>query len=347
MAEESHRRGPGKQMVEPILSVVVIGRNEGARLERCLKSVREMSCPGPFEVIYVDSASSDGSPLHAAQFGAKVIEIKGGMLSAARARNAGWQSSAAPLILFLDGDTILHPEFVSKALLELQNPEVMVVWGHRREIHPKASLYNRVLDLDWIYKPGFTEFCGGDAVMRRSALEQVKGFNPELIAGEEPDLCRRIRAQGGLISHIDAPMTGHDFAMVSWRQYWRHSLRAGHAYAQIAGIYKDTEDALWRADARSNAVRACIYVFGVAASILAACIAHSWALALLPLFCFLGLIARTAMKARSKKAPIGTLILFAIHSHIRQIPIFVGQLVYRRNVKRNHRSGIIEYKRSL
>ena len=46
----------------PAVSVVIIGRNEGARLERCLRSVQRMKLPGPVEVIYVDSASTDGSP---------------------------------------------------------------------------------------------------------------------------------------------------------------------------------------------------------------------------------------------------------------------------------------------
>ncbi len=344
MAEESRHPGLGNDMPDPILSVVVIGRNEGARLERCLQSVAGMSCPGPFEIIYVDSASSDGSSARAARFGAKVIEIKGGKLSAARARNAGWQSAVAPLILFLDGDTILHPDFAAKAIAELQNPSITVVWGHRREINPQASVYNRVLDLDWIYPPGLAEFCGGDALMRRSALEQAGGFNADLIAGEEPDLCRRIRAPGGLISHIDAPMTGHDYAMTTWRQYWKHSLRAGHAYAEIAARYKGTDDPLWTADSRANAVRACIYLIAPIMAIIAAILAHSWIFILLPMLCFACLILRTALKARGKRASLGTRVLFAIHSHVRQIPIFIGQLVYKRNLKRNWQSGIIEYK---
>ena len=74
----------------PILAVVIIGRNEGERLVRCLESVRTMADPGgPVEVIYVDSASTDGSPQRAAALGAQVLTVRPERPSAALGRNAG------------------------------------------------------------------------------------------------------------------------------------------------------------------------------------------------------------------------------------------------------------------
>ena len=107
--------------------------------------------------------------------------------------------------------------------------------GIGERFHPEHSLYNRVLDLDWIYAPGDTDYCGGDVLMRRCALEQVDGFDPTLIAGEEPELCRRLRHCGYRILHIDSPMTGHDLNITRFSQYWRRALRAGHAYAKYLG----------------------------------------------------------------------------------------------------------------
>ena len=63
------------------------------------------------------------------------------------------------------------------AVVRTAGPKVAVVWGHRREIHPEQSIYNRVLDLDWIYAPGPTLFCGGDALFRRSVLTATNGFD--------------------------------------------------------------------------------------------------------------------------------------------------------------------------
>jgi len=134
------------------LSVVIIGRNEGERLVRCLDSVREMTpVEGGVEVIYVDSASVDGSPARAAARGARVIPLPDGRPTAARGRNAGWRAASGEFVLFLDGDTILDRDFVRRAFAGFSDPNVAVVWGHRREIRPQDSIYNRVLDLDWIY----------------------------------------------------------------------------------------------------------------------------------------------------------------------------------------------------
>lgn len=120
-----------------------------------------------------------------------VIEVRPERPCAAVGRNAGWRAAQGEFVLFLDGDTELHPAFVARALREMRNPRVAVVWGHRREIRPEQSVYVRVLDLDWVYAPGPSEFCGGDALMRRRCLAETGGFDDSLIAGEELELCRR------------------------------------------------------------------------------------------------------------------------------------------------------------
>lgn len=327
------------------LAVVIIGRNEGKRLTACLDSIGAADLPAQTELIYVDSNSTDGSPERAEEYGARVIVLESGKLSAARARNAGWRSTNATFVLFLDGDTILHRDFVSLALKEFSNPQVAVVWGHRREIHPEASLYNRILDLDWIYRPGPVEFCGGDALMRRSCLERANGFNPELIAGEEPEMCRRMRAAGDQILHIDAPMTGHDIAMFHFSQYWRRAIRTGHAYAQIAEMFRESIDPFWSREARSNLIRGTAYillaiVFAVAsiatASLFPLCIGMT---------AFGVLAVRTAFRSRWKGISWTTLVLFGIHSHIQQIPVLAGQVVYLLGKWRKQNSELIEYKK--
>jgi cellulose synthase/poly-beta-1,6-N-acetylglucosamine synthase-like glycosyltransferase len=332
-------------MPEALLSVVVIGRNEGPRLTRCLESIRDMRFPnGEVELIYVDSSSNDGSAQRAVGSGARVIELCSGRLSAARARNTGWQTASAPFVFFLDGDTIVDRDFVARALPEFENPRVMVVTGHRREIHPEASIYNRVLDLDWLSQPGFIEYCGGDAIMRRTALEQTGGFNASLIAGEEPDLCWRIRSNGGLILHVDAAMTGHDLAVVSWRQYCLRAIRTGHAYAEIAGLYERTADPLWSHASRHNAIHGSVYMIAPIAAVGAAILGRPWVPLLLLLLGAFGLILRTALRARRRRTSLSTLILFAIHSHLQQVPIFLGQVRQWLNSRHGQKSALIEYK---
>ena len=332
----------------PTLSVVVIGRNEGELLARCLESVQRMRWPGSLELIYVDSCSSDESPELAGRAGAHVIRLDTGKPTAARGRNAGWRQASAPLILFLDGDTILDPDFPQRAFDALgADPSVAVIWGHRREIHPTTSIYNRVLDLDWIYPPGITDFCGGDALVRRDVLGRVGGYDESLIAGEEPEMCRRIRECGYKILHIDAPMVGHDLAITCFRQYWKRTVRAGYAYADVAARFRGAGEAFWVDEARRNIVRGVAMVVAPAAGLAISLAAASVVPALLAAGIFGMLAVRTACRARWKCAQWSTLLLYGIHSHVQQIPILWGQLKFHMDRRKGRRRQLIEYKRAV
>lgn len=329
---------------KPAISVVVIGRNEGARLARCLSSVNSARSPDySLELIYVDSASTDGSVALAKTHAAQVISVSPKRPSAALGRNAGWRAASAEFILFLDGDTLLHPQFIHRALVAMNDNAVAVVWGHRREIRPEQSLFVKVLDLDWVYAPGDSEFCGGDALMRRQALLNANGFDETLIAGEEPEFCNRLRASGALIRHIDAPMTLHDLAIDSFRAYWRRAYRAGHAYAEVAQRCHASRHQLWRRESRRNQVH------GVA--LLASPLFMGGAYWLHPLIALvlfmLGLliIARSIGQSKWKCASLSTRFLYALHSHFQQIPILLGQLSFHWDQLNGHQRGLIEYKK--
>ena len=329
----------------PGLSVVVIGRNEGGRLERCLRSVFGMNAPEcPVEVVYVDSASVDGSVGLAERMGAKVIAIEAERPTAALGRNAGWRRTDAPFVLFLDGDTMLDPNFVVRALEEFNDQSVAVVWGRRRETNTSDSIYNKVLDLDWIYPPGLSDFCGGDALMRRSALEDVEGFDENLIAGEEPEMCRRLRAKNQKILHMDVPMTGHDLAITRWQQYWKRANRAGYAYAEVSERFRGGELPFWEREVRANRMRALILLLApFLAGVAAAFYRRWWPIGTVGCL-FLLLVTRTSWKARWKSSSVLMCLLYAVHSHLQQIPILVGQMQYVRDKSVGRRRGLIEYK---
>ena len=328
----------------PTISIVVIGRNEGVRLARCLDSIWRVRDVAVKQIIYVDSASTDGSPELASQYGVVVLVVRPERPTAASGRNAGWRRADSDLVLFLDGDTMLHPDFLRSATEALSpEPSVAAVWGHRREIHPEASIFNRVLDLDWVYRPGFTEFCGGDVLMRREALLEVGGFDEGLIAGEEPELCRRMRARGYKILHINHPMTGHDLQITRLSQYWRRATRAGHAYAEVSELYRGSNDPSWASERRGNLIRGSFWPISLAVATLAAVrfgfIPIALWLALLPL-----LSVRSAWKARWKTGSQLTLLLYGVHSQLQQLPILVGQLQYQLSKMRGKTQKLIEYK---
>jgi glycosyltransferase involved in cell wall biosynthesis len=328
------------------LSIVVIGRNEGSRLVRCFQSIQAIPDSGTkVETIYVDSGSTDGSPEVAESFGARVIELKTDRPTAALGRDTGWRNASSDFVLFLDGDTILDPDFPSRALeIITADPTLAAVWGHLREIHPEASIYNRILDLDWIYPVGEVNLCGGNVLMRRRVLELAGGYDVTLIAGEEPELCCRIRAHGYRITNIDAPMVGHDLAMTRFRQYWKRSIRTGYAYAEVSRRYRHTENPFWSAERINNLKRGIFWTLSPIVAMIASVLLQSVLPTILWCALFIGLSLRSSFSARWKSRDALALFLYGMHSHFQQIPICVGQLQYERSQRQGKRKSLIEYK---
>ena len=333
------------QPVQMLVSVVVIGRNEGERLARCLDSVVQARWGQmAYELIYVDSRSTDGSVALARALGATTLVVADVKPNAAKARNLGWQAACGEFILFLDGDTQLHPDFVTHALATLNEPKLCAAWGHRRESRPEQSLYTRVLDLDWVYPTGRTLYFGGDVLVRRAALDGVNGFDPTLNAGEEPEMCARLRAAGWEIEHIDVPMTLHDLAVTTFRAYWLRAYRSGIAYAEVAQRMKLRGDVLWQYEAQRDFRHAVVFILAPFIWVAALWLSPHLALAMVALA--LLFVARTARRCQWK-APgqWGLCACYALHAHFQKIPALFGQLKWRQAQARQAELALVDYKK--
>ena len=216
------------------LGVVLIGRNEGQRLIRALDALAGLE---PFTV-YVDSGSTDGSAERARERGVAVVDLDlSRPFTAGRARNEGFERllelhPKLEFVQFIDGDCEILPGWVDRALVELRSrPDVAVVCGRRRERHPEASVYNRLCDMEWNTPVMEHTTSGGDAMMRAAVFREFGGFDPALVAGEEPDLCLRLRQRGWNVVRLPIDMTLHDAAMTRFSQWWRRMSRSGHATA--------------------------------------------------------------------------------------------------------------------
>jgi GT2 family glycosyltransferase len=222
------------------LGLVAIGRNEGERLRRCLESARGLG----LAIVYVDSGSTDGSVELARGLDADVVELDlATPFTAARARNEGLARllEAAPetrFVQFIDGDCELADGWIERGRDELDaRPDVAVVSGRLRERNPGRSIYNRMADLEWDVPAGEAAACGGIAMMRVAAVSGVGRFDASLMAGEEPELCLRLRRAGWKILRVAAEMANHDMEMTRFRQWWRRAVRSGHAYAEGAALH--------------------------------------------------------------------------------------------------------------
>jgi len=222
------------------IDIVIIGLNCASTLRECLESVlRARYTAGHVQVIYVDSGSTDESQAIARQFpGVIVLELDAPYPSPGAARNLGWRSGSAPVVQFLDSDTVMHPDWLSVAIAGLSE-SVGAVRGLRQERYPEKSVFNWIADQEWNSQPGDCDTFGGDALVRREILEASGGYDEELVGGEDPELSERVRQLGWKVRQLDAPMTLHDLAMYRLEQYWRRSYRTGYGYAAVAWLHDD------------------------------------------------------------------------------------------------------------
>lgn len=321
------------------IGVVVIGRNEGLRLERCLTSLVGTAD----KIVYVDSGSTDGSVQMALTLGIEVVALDMALpFTAARARNEGFSClqrvlPAMRYVQFVDGDCEVVTGWLSRAQAFLDaHPEVAVVCGRRRERFPENSVYNLLCDLEWDTPLGETKACGGDALMRAEAFASVSGFRPDLIAGEEPELCVRLRAAGSKVWRLDEEMTLHDAAMMRFSQWWQRSLRAGYAFAEGAFLHGAAPEQHWRRE--SN--RAWIWGLGLPlATVIASVVLGGFGLLLLLAYPLQ--VVRLARRGDRSARENWLRALFLV---LGKFPEMCGQIKFLLNRVGAGKTALIEYK---
>ncbi len=219
--------------IAELVGIVVIGRNEGKRLPFCFESMDHLGC----HKVYVDSGSIDNSVSIAALNNIYVVELdRSKAFSAARARNEGFDALLQlnpniKFVHFIDGDCELDRNWLPEALQAFKhNSKIAVVCGRLREKFRNTSVYMRLCDMDWYRPPGRVDSCGGIATFRRTVFEDNDGFNSSLIAGEEPELCSRIRSSELEILCLNVEMGTHDSGMVSFSQWWTRCVKVGFGY---------------------------------------------------------------------------------------------------------------------
>ena len=321
-----------------VVGVVVIGRNEGERLRRCIDSVITLV----ETVVYVDSGSTDDSISMAESTGAEIVALDmGEPFTASRARNAGvarllQYGPHITFVQFVDGDCELAVGWIAyaKAFLD-EHPDVACVCGRLRERFPERSLYNRLCDIEWDRPAGETAACGGIAMMRIGVFAAIGGFNETLIAGEEPELCLRIRAQGGRVWRVADEMAKHDAAMTRFSQWWRRTMRGGYAAAQGTSLHRGKVSADYRRKLRKIVSWSVLIPAGIA--VLSAI--HPWCLSLVAVYPVQ--VARLAHRAKGDAANRWLGAAFVV---LANFPEAAGAAKFLLNRANGRPGKIIEYR---
>jgi GT2 family glycosyltransferase len=321
------------------IGVVVIGRNEGERLGKCLASLRDLAG----RVVYVDSGSTDGSVELARGLGADVVALDMRIpFTAARARNEGFRrlrESAPDLayVQFVDGDCEVAGGWLREGAGFLDGHErAAAVCGRLREKFPAQSIYNMLCDIEWDHPAGESKACGGIAMMRAGAFENAGGFRADLIAGEEPELCVRLRAARWQIWRLADEMALHDAAILHFGQWWRRALRGGYAFAQGRYLHGAPPE---RYGVRES-ISAWFWGFAVPAGILGAALAWGWQwLALSAVYPIQ--VCRIALRGRRSARENWWRAAFLV---LGKFPEMLGQAKFQSQRFSGRQARLIEYK---
>ncbi len=331
-------------MIEQI-GVVVIGRNEGDRLTRCLSSTL-----GSGPVVYVDSGSTDGSVENARSAGAVVLQLDRSVaFTAARARNAGFRrllegAPAVRFVQFVDGDCEIDAGWPAQGRATLENdPSIAIVCGGLRERSPEASIYNRLGDMEWRKPLGDVEHCGGVFMIRAEVFERVGGFDATIAAGEEPELCCRVRQAGFRVVRLDRPMATHDLNMTRFSQWWRRSFRGGYGALRLTLFGPVISRHVFRSQVRSAICWGIGLPITVMAGVCAASATGGWPWSLTLLAIWPVLLAaqslRLAWKASRRGCPASAALAHGVLTVLWKYAAVAGFVTCLLDQRREHRSA--------
>jgi glycosyltransferase involved in cell wall biosynthesis len=318
--------GDTRSQTRPLVSVVVIGLNEQERLQESLEAVFAHKPPdADIEVIYVDSGSTDRSVLIAGAVpGVQVLHLPGPERSAAKARNFGLQRTRGEFVQLVDGDSVLQRGWMDAAMRALlHDPSLSCVFGQCIEMAPDQSIYMRVCGLDWHIPAGEHRLCGGNALWRKSVIAAHGYFDESLKAGEEPDLCYRVRQTGGKIVCLDVPMVTHDLGMRRFAQYWRRAESSGKGYARIASRYWFRPEKLWLRELLVNFAEPLAWLVMLAVG--AAAAGAQGAVTLLAVWWAVRTL-QIAYAMRGRRLGLAYSLLYGVHCQFGRLPVAIGQL---------------------
>ncbi|MDQ2648151.1 MAG: mycofactocin biosynthesis glycosyltransferase MftF [Actinomycetota bacterium] len=231
------------------VAVVIPVRGPASGVERTLESLGPLLGRG--EVVVVDDGSPEPSAIRVA------VEARGGSvvrhersLGPAAARNTGWRVTNRPLVLFVDADIEAELGWLDPLLALLADPAIAAVAPRVRSSAGDApswlAAYDAVrssLDLGphralVRHRTRVSYVPTATLLVRRTALEEVDGFDEALRVGEDVDLVWRLVAAGAPVRYEPRAVVRHP-ARASVAAWLQQRFRYGTAAADLAARHGD------------------------------------------------------------------------------------------------------------
>jgi glycosyltransferase involved in cell wall biosynthesis len=218
------------------LSLVICTRNRAPRLAETLKKVSAIRSQLKWELIVADNGSTDGTSAVVQEFAATCdhpvqLIVKPGR-GVSCAKNAGWQSAKAAIVVCIDDDCYPEQDYFDSIFDPFsKDPKLGFVGGRillhdptDRRITIQESLEPLSLPAGSFIRPGVIQ--GANVAYRRAALVEVGGFDPwfgagALYSGDETELMARISAAGWNGAYDPKPVVYHHHGRKTANDEWR------------------------------------------------------------------------------------------------------------------------------
>lgn len=206
---------------DPAVSIIILGYNGRDYVASCIESVLDQDFEHPYEVLFVDNGSKDGSAEAAAKYERVRVHRLDRNYGYCQGNNIGAGLARAPLLVFLNQDVVVHRSWL-RELVAAVTDHPGVAAAHPNVVHPWNPEY-RAMDREGAVLSGYTPdlhplgfvvhkripvdapvldtlfLSGVSIILRRDVLPEVGGyvFDPDMFAyGEDLDLGLRLRSVG-------------------------------------------------------------------------------------------------------------------------------------------------------
>ena len=245
------------------VSIVIPTKNNGNIIARCLDSIINpfrKSVDGKcfadldylkdkVEIIIVDGHSTDDTVEIAKKHGCKIVYEDIGTIGGAR--DLGVKESSGEFIAFTDADCVVDTNWIKNLLKHFSNEDVAAVGGPNDTPEDDTDFAKCAgTVLSFLSKPGARYGLNVDKVMeiyhnptcnviyRKRVLEEVGGFNHNLVAEDDEELDYRIKEKGYKILFTPDAKVLH-YRRPTWRKFMRMAFNYGIGRTQVIKLHKD------------------------------------------------------------------------------------------------------------
>ena len=220
-----------------MISFIIIGRNEGWKLNKCLVSVFQtikQNTLSKYEVIYVDSKSTDDSLKRAKNFPELKIFQLTGDINAAIARNVGAKESKGDILFFIDGDMEIIPGFLplvyseEKGLIQdfVSGNWVNYFYDQSANFISKEKYQNAKQD-------SIEKVTGGLFLIKNNIWKDIHGMNPVFKKSQDIDLGLRLAKRNiFLLRKKETAAKHHTISYLDNNRMWKDLFSFNHLYGR-------------------------------------------------------------------------------------------------------------------